>query len=153
MRLGKVSGSISSYYRRASRSTLYNCTQPRFARKQLRGWQRLPVHIEHLYVVCRLIKASEEAVTEDHPWVLVTFCVEVPEGAQQVQHCLIPSTMLAVPPGAHVYLPGTNCHSNWPRAERKRWVPAPWTISMISNKVPSQQSSERKSMQCFECAI
>jgi hypothetical protein len=25
-------------------------------------------------------------VTEEHPWILVTFCVEVPEGAQQASH-------------------------------------------------------------------
>lgn len=31
----------------------------------------------------RLIKASEERVTDDHPWTLVTFCVEVPEGAKE----------------------------------------------------------------------
>ena len=33
---------------------------------------------------CRLIKASEAKVTDDHPWALVTFCVETPEGAPKI---------------------------------------------------------------------
>lgn len=32
----------------------------------------------------RFIKATEDKVTDAHPWALATFCVEVPEGAPKV---------------------------------------------------------------------
>lgn len=35
-------------------------------------------------MLARFIKAAEERVTDSHPWVLATFCVEVPEGAEGV---------------------------------------------------------------------